>query len=116
MVTRKCSSQTLASRADMLSRTLGKKKIEEFFAQIGQTEPRFKKVYKEDKKKPRNPMKSSLQLRRWKRTNGKEQVEGCKNFKGQEQVESRRSKMDACYVLISKKCLETVESVGNVQL
>ena len=41
--------------ADMLTKTLGRSKVEEFFADIGQTEPRAETVDKESKgaKKPK---------------------------------------------------------------
>ena len=58
MATRTCSSKTLArvvkvatesNPADMLTKTLGRSKVEEFCAEIGQTEPRAETKDKEFK-------------------------------------------------------------------
>ena len=63
MAARTCSSKTLAScesasesnPADMLTKTFGRSKVEEFCAEIGQTERRAETVDKESKgaKKPK---------------------------------------------------------------
>ena len=78
---------TESTPADMLTKTLGRSKVEEFCAEIGQTEPRAETVDKEFKgaKKPKE-VKFAVETMEM-NENGQEQIEGCKNLKSQEQVE-----------------------------
>ena len=95
MATRTCSSKALTSvkvasesnPADMLTKTLGRSKVEEFCAEIGQTEPRAETVDKEFKgaKKPKE-VKFAVDTMEM-NCKGQEQVEGCKNCTDQERVE-----------------------------
>ena len=82
---------TESNPADMLTKTLGRSAVEELCADIGQTEPRAETVDKESKgaKKPKE-VKFAVETME---TN-EEQVEGCKNPKGQEQVEGCKNCKD----------------------
>ena len=83
----------------MLTKALGRLKIEEFCAEIGQTEPCAETLDKESKgvKKTKEvkfayeaiEMDETIKNRFKGRKNckGQEQVEGCKNCKDQERVE-----------------------------
>ena len=82
--------------ADMLTKALGRSKIEEFCAEIGQTEPCAETLDKESKGvKKTKEVKFAVEAiemdetvkNRFKKGKGQEQVEGCKNCKDQEQVE-----------------------------
>ena len=81
--------------ADMLTKALGRSKIEEFCAEIGQTELCAETVDKESKgaKKPKEvkfavaSMETDETVKNKSKEQSQEQVEGCKNCKDQERVE-----------------------------
>ena len=97
---------TDSNPADMLTKTLGRSKVEEFCTEIGQTETRAETADKESKgaKKPKE-VKFAVETMEMnvKNLKDRESVEGCKNRKDQERVEGCKITMDAYYELISEK-------------